>query len=349
MTKKRIAVLFGGCSDEYEVSLQSAAAVIAAIDQERYELVLVGITREGRWYRYAGGLAEIGAGRWLEDMSLCTPAILSPDRSHHGLLLPETGELVRLDAVFPLLHGKNGEDGTVQGLLALAGIPIVGCGCLSSALCMDKLRSHQVAREMGVAAPRGLELAAPPTAEEAAAAAERIGYPVFVKPLNSGSSYGISYVEQPGELMEAITRAFRYDSQVLLEEAVRGFEVGCAVIGAGEDLVIGAVDEIELSSKFFDYQDKYVLRTATIHVPARIPAEKAEEIRQTARVLYQALGCTGFARVDMFLNTEGQVIFNEINTIPGFTVHSRYPNMLKAAGMTFAEIVDRIMRSSLGE
>lgn len=342
--KKRIAVLFGGCSDEYAVSLKSAQAVIGAMNQEQYELVLIGISQEGHWYRYEGPLDAIGADRWQDGR--CTPAILSPDRGSHGLITAQ-GDRLRIDAALPILHGKNGEDGTVQGLLALAGIPVIGCGCLSSALCMDKYRAHQVAAAGGIAVPRNIELTEIPPEAQVREKAEELGYPLFVKPVNGGSSYGISRVTAPEDLMPAVLTAFQHDDKVLLETAVDGVEVGCAIIGRNDDLTIGVVDEIEVPSGFFDFTEKYTQKNSAIHTPGRMTVDKAKEIQEVAMALYRALDCAGFARVDMFLAKDGTVYFNEINTIPGFTALSRFPKMLMATGMTFPEVVDLLIRKGL--
>ena len=347
MKKPCIAVLFGGCSDEYQVSLQSAQAVLEAVDREKYEICMLGITRSGRWYRYEGPLEAIGADRWRE-AGRCTPAVLSPDRETRGVVvLGERVSRICLDAAFPVLHGKNGEDGTVQGLLELAGIPVIGCGTLASALCMDKDRAHKLAAQAGVAVPRSAEVSR--AAGEAALRllGEELGYPLFVKPVCGGSSFGVSRVEDFSQLPGAVEEAFRHDSRVLLEENIPGFEVGCAVMGEGNDLTIGAVDKIELRQGFFDYTEKYNLITSAIHVPARIPEAKAAEIQNTALRLYRALGCSGFARVDLFLTPEGRIVFNEVNTIPGFTAHSRFPGMLMAVGMSFPEIVERLIQAGL--
>ena len=345
--KPCIAVLFGGCSDEYEVSLHSAQAVLEALDRERYDLCMLGITRQGRWYRYEGPLEAIGADRWRGE-GRCTPAVLSPDRGTHGaVVLGEQVSRVYLDAAFPVLHGKNGEDGTVQGLLELAGIPVIGCTTLSSALCMDKDRAHRLAAQAGIAVPKSAVVSQNTDGAVLRLTGERLGYPLFIKPVCGGSSYGVSRVEDFSQLPGAVEEAFRHDSRVLMEEAIPGFEVGCAVMGQGNDLTIGAVDEIVLSRGFFDYTEKYNLITSSIHVPARIPAAKAAEIQNTALRLYRVLGCSGFARVDLFLTPEGKIYFNEINTIPGFTAHSRFPGMLQAVGMTFSEIVNGLIAAGL--
>ena len=346
--KRCIAVLFGGCSDEYAVSLQSAQAVLGAIDWDTYDVCMLGITRQGHWYHYSGPLEAIGADRWREE-GRCTPAILSPDRGTHGVIVLG-GQVSRIyiDAAMPVLHGKNGEDGTVQWLLELAGIPVIGCRTLSSALCMDKDRAHKLAAQAGIAVPRSAEVPQGVGQATLRLLGEELGYPLFVKPVNGGSSFGISKVADFSQLPGAVEEAFRHDSRVLLEENIPGFEVGCAVMGEGNDLTIGAVDEIELSQGFFDYTEKYNLITSSIHVPARIPAAKAAEIQNTALRLYRALGCSGFARVDLFLTPWGEIVFNEVNTIPGFTAHSRYPGMMAAAGVAFGDLVNRLVELGVG-
>ncbi len=343
--KRKIAILFGGCSSEYEVSLQSSYAVITHIDTKKYELILIGITKTGRWYLYQGEIAKIPEDNWFNTED-CIPVVVSPDKELHGiLLLKEQGiETLSLDGALPILHGKNGEDGTVQGVLELAEIPIIGCNTMSSALCMDKETAHRLARECGIKVPRSYTISKVEIQklEQIKVFGEELGYPLFVKPLRAGSSFGITKVNKPEDLQAAVDHAFEYDSYVILEEMIEGFEVGCAVMGI-EELTIGAVDEIELSDGFFDYTEKYTLKSSKIHVPARISPEKAKEIQDAAAVIYRGLGCSYFARVDMFLTPEGDIYFNEVNTIPGFTSHSRYPNMMKAIGISFEEILSRLL------
>ncbi len=339
--KKTVALLFGGCSPEYEVSLCSAAAVLRGLDPARYDVIPVGITRRGEWFRCACSADDIEAGHWTERPLI--RASLSPDRSVHGLLEWDGDGVrpVRVDVVFPMLHGANGEDGTVQGLCELAGIPYVGCGVLGSAACMDKEVAHTLAAAAGVRVPRSVTLY---KGEEGSPLERAAGllYPLFVKPANAGSSYGITRVERADELTAAVELAFAFDSKAVVEEEIPGFEVGCAVIG-NRELFIGEVDEVALGERWLDYEEKYGNRTAEIRLPARISPESRDKIRDTAAVLYQALGCRGFARVDMFLTPAGDVVFNEINTIPGFTAHSRYPKMLEAAGMPFSAIAERLI------
>lgn len=364
---RNIAVFFGGCSSEYEVSLASVTGVLQNLDPEKYTAVPVGITRKGDWYYYTGETERIAADTWHTDTAHCAPASLSPSRSIHELLVYGADHLTRIpvDIALPILHGRYGEDGTLQGLIELAGIPLAGCGTLSSALCMDKDRAHKLAALSGIRCPRSLVMEAEAAAdhnfcnneiilsdknsvitEMAHTFARQVGFPLYVKPVRAGSSYGVTRVISPKQLEAAVNLAFRYDDRVILEENIPGFEVGCAVLGTRE-LITGEVDEIELSGGFFDYTEKYTLKTSAIHVPARIPAAKAEEVKQTAKRIYRALGCSGFARVDLFLTPEGEIVFNEVNTIPGFTEHSRYPGMMKAAGISFREVLNRILDQAL--
>lgn len=348
MKKLNIAVFFGGCSSEYSVSLESASAVINNLDSSKYHPVPVGITQTGDWFYFMGDTAKIQENIWQNEKD-CIPAALSPSRQEHCLLLaPEEAAAKGLaakqpiDVAFPVLHGKNGEDGTIQGAVALAGIPLAGCGVLASALCMDKDRAHKLVAAAGIRVPRAVVLSKYSSRNKADVFAAQSGFPLFVKPVKAGSSYGITKVSSQENLQNAITLAFQYDDQVILEEMIDGFEVGCAVLGNAE-LAVGEIDEIELSGGFFDFTEKYTLKTSAIHVPARISAEKAQACKQAAKLIYRTLGCSGFARVDMFLTPDGDIVFNEVNTIPGFTEHSRYPGMMKAAGHPFGEILDHII------
>jgi D-alanine---D-serine ligase len=347
MNKLKIAVLFGGCSTEYDISLQSAYTVITHLDENKYDPVLLGITPAGEWFRFSGELVKIKENTWY-DPSDCVRAIISPSREAHGVLEFDAGEIraIRLDAAMPVLHGRNGEDGTVQGLLELAGIPIVGCNSLCSALCMDKDKAHKIAHVAGVRIPRSFILENELDAGTVWEQAEKIGYPLFVKPVRAGSSFGITKVLNRDGLPAAVKLAFGHDDRVIIEENISGFEVSCAVLG-NDKLIVGELGEIELADGFFDYKEKYTPETYSFHVPARIPAQKAEEA-DTARRIYRALGCTGFARVDMFLTPSGEIIFNEVNTIPGFTTHSHYPHMLKAVGMTFEQVINTAIGLAVG-
>ncbi len=348
MEKRTIAVIFGGCSPEYPVSLESSHSVVVNFDREKYDLILLGITKGGEWFRYYGGPEGIENDTWRE--GVCVPAVISPDRETHGIIEfgPDGVKATRIDAAFPVMHGKNGEDGTIQGLCEMAGIPIIGCGALASAICMDKDRAHRLASLAGVDVPNAAVFTSMPDEAELARRAGEIGFPVFVKPVRAGSSFGITKVSDAAALMDAVKFAFRFDREVIIEEAIGGFEVGCAVMG-NEALTIGRVDEIEIYGDIFDYVEKYSLKTAKIHMPARISAETEERIKAAAAKIYRALGCRVMARVDMFLTPEGRVVFNEVNTIPGFTPHSRFPNMMKGIGLDFTALLDELVAYTFEE
>jgi len=345
MDKKVIAVIFGGCSPEYDVSLQSAFSVLKNLDKDKHEIIPIGITKDGDWYRYCGNIERIRDNTWFENAEEIRTVGFSQNRSNKGFLELSNGEysLMKVDLVFPVLHGKNGEDGTVQGMLELSGIPVVGCDTLSSALCMDKERAHRLASTFGVSVPKSLSFDVYSRDGAAKKVSKSLKFPVFVKPVRAGSSFGITKVLDESGIERAIALAFEYDCNIIVEEAVEGFEVGCAVMGIGGDLTIGRVDEIELSDGFFDYEEKYTLKSSKIHMPARIDSATEKRIQETAAVIYHALGCSGFARVDMFLTPSKEIVFNEVNTIPGFTSHSRYPNMMKGIGLSFAEMLDRLI------
>lgn len=347
LNTKNIAVIFGGHSPEYSVSLQSAHAVIKAMDRTKYTPVLIGISHAGDWFYFDGNIEKIPEDTWCNTID-CTPAAISPNRKSHNLLLLKEDKVkaIPLDAAFPILHGRNGEDGTVQGLLELAGIPIIGCNVLSSALCMDKYRAHSLVSAAGILVPKSFMIEKQTDEKTIFAHAEKLGYPLFVKPLRTGSSYGITKVTCKEQLSTAVSLAFSFDETILMEECISGFEVGCAVMGK-ENLTIGEVDEIELSEGFFDFTEKYTLKTSAIHVPARITPQASARIKQTAEIIYRTLDCQGFARVDMFFSASSKVIFNEVNTIPGFTAHSRFPNMMKAAGLSFEDMISTMIEMAV--
>ena len=344
MQKKKIAVIFGGNSTEYEVSLQSAFSVFENINKEKFDIVPIGITRNGDWYHYTGKKEKIANNTWFEDSENLYYVAVSQNRSVKGFIefKEEKFYIIKVDLIFPVLHGKNGEDGTLQGLFELAGIPVVGCDTLSSALCMDKDRAHKLVSLAGISVPKSVTFK---RFNKEAAMKEieaNLTYPLFIKPVRAGSSFGITKVIEKQELDAAIELAFEHDTEVIVEETINGFEVGCAVLGIDE-LIVGRVDEIELSSGFFDYTEKYTLKSSKIYMPARIDAEAEKRIQEAAVTIYKALGCSGFSRVDMFYTPSGEIVFNEVNTIPGFTSHSRYPNMMKGIGLSFAQMLDKLI------
>ncbi|ONH26970.1 D-alanine--(R)-lactate ligase VanA-Sc [Pseudofrankia asymbiotica] len=341
MDRLRVGIIFGGCSEEHPISVKSAQEVAKNLDVEKYEPFYIGITKSGAWKLCDGPDAAWENGS-------CRPAVLSPDRSVHGLLVLEQHryEMIRLDVVFPVLHGRLGEDGATQGLLELSGIPYVGCDVQSSALCMDKSLAYVVAGHAGIATPNYRTVTADEKVDPGS-----LTYPVFVKPARSGSSFGVSKVSRKEELPSALETARRYDSKVLIEDAVVGSEVGCAILGERFGLVAGEVDRISLSHGFFRIHQESAPETgsenSTAIVPADITTQARSLVQETAKAIYRALGCRGLARVDMFLTEDGTVVLNEVNTLPGLTSYSRYPRMMAAAGLPLPEVIDRIVSLTL--
>lgn len=342
--RKRVAVIFGGHSSEYEVSLQSAFSVLQNMNENKFEVFPVGITREGEWYHYTGGLEQIRDNSWAEEKENLHSVAVSQSRPAPGFLVFDGDGCRRIpvDLVLPVLHGRNGEDGTLQGLFELAGIPVAGCGTLSSALCMDKDRAHKLVGLAGIAVPKAVAFRQADQEAACRKVKESLSCPLFVKPLRAGSSLGITRITKMQELFSAVEFAFTYDTEVIVEEEVDGSEVGCAILG-DEVLTVGRVDEVALSGSFFDYTEKYTLQSSRIYMPARVERKTEERIQETAMAIYRTLGCSGFARVDMFYTSSGEIVFNEVNTIPGFTAHSRYPNMMKGIGLSFTEVLDKLL------
>ncbi len=338
----RIGIIFGGSCEEHPVSVKSAQEVAKNLDPEKYEPFFIGITKSGAWRLCDGPDEDWENGR-------CRPAVLSPDRSAPGLLVVAQGgyETIGLDLVLPVLHGKFGEDGAIQGLLELSGIPYVGCDVQSSAVCMDKSLAYVVAGSAGIATPKFWTITANEKIDPG-----RLTYPVFAKPARSGSSFGVSKVSRSEELLSAVETARQFDSKVLIEEAVVGSEVGCAVLGNDPDLLTGELDRIDVSHGFFrihqESDPEGGSENSTITVPANISAASRSRVQETAKAIYRALGCSGLARVDMFLTEDGTVVLNEVNTLPGMTSYSRYPRMMAAAGLPLADVLDRLVRERLG-
>ncbi|QKV78066.1 D-alanine--(R)-lactate ligase [Amycolatopsis sp. Hca4] len=333
MDRLKVGIVFGGCSEEHPISVKSAQEVARHLDTGKYEAFWIGITKSGAWKLCDGPEGDWEAGRTV---------VLSPDRSVPGLLVLEDGkyETIGLDVVLPVLHGKLGEDGALQGMLELSGIPYAGCDVPSSALCMDKSLAYVVVASAGIATPNFRTVR--PGDE-----VDGLTFPVFVKPARSGSSFGVSKVSNEGELAAAIGAAAQYDSKVLIEEAVAGREVGCAVLGNDQELFAGEVDRIALSHGFFRIHQEDEPETgsenSTPIVPADIPAATRARVQETAKAIYRALGCKGLARVDMFLTEDGTVVLNEVNTLPGLTSYSRYPRMMAAAGVPLPALIDRLV------
>ena len=329
---KRIGILFGGKSGEHEVSLLSAAAVAGAIDRNKYEVVMIGITRDGCWKRFSGSLAALPDGSWEKDAE----EMQISDLPHI------------IDFALPILHGPYGEDGTIQGLFEMLGLPYGGCGVLASALCMDKVSAKKIFEMEGIPTCRYELVYAEDLQSDPQSVVSRIEeclpYTVFVKPSNMGSSVGISKVTCREELLAALQLAACYDRRIIVEEGIDCREVETAVLGNHRPEA-AAVGEIVASADFYDYRAKYTDDAGTVlSIPANIPAETAEEIRELACRAYKALDCSGYARTDFFIDKKtGKVYINEINTIPGFTKYSMFPLLWKEKGVSFGDLIERIV------
>lgn len=351
--KKNALILFGGVSSEHDVSTVSARSVITNTPTEKYNIIKVGITKDGRWFKYDGSAENLPDDKWLRDTDNLTKAVISPDRTDHGILVfgKDGIETVRIDVCFPVLHGKNGEDGTIQGFLQVAGIPFVGCDMLASSCCMDKVMTNTLADAAGIAQAKWLGLNKydynKNPDEYIEKIADYLGFPVFVKPANAGSSVGVSKVKSKEKLTKAIKLAFKEDSKLVIEEGITGMEVECAVLG-NEEPIASICGEIEPANDFYDYEAKYVNPASLLHIPARLGEDKMNEVRETAKRAYKALGCSGLARVDFFVREgDGKVMLNEPNTIPGFTSISMYPKLFAASGVPYSELIDRLFTCAM--
>ncbi|MDF2473847.1 MAG: D-alanine--D-alanine ligase [Anaerocolumna sp.] len=345
MNKRTVAVLFGGQSSEHEVSCVSATTIISNINSDLYNVVMIGITKDGRWLK-VNSLEDIKSGQWVKGN---VTAIISPDASHKAVLFLENNKVVleKIDVVFPALHGLLGEDGTVQGLLELAGIPYVGCGVVASGVSMDKLFTKIIVDKLGVKQAKYVAVNKREL-EKMDQVVEKIEkelkYPVFIKPSNAGSSRGISKAAKREELMKGLAIAAEHDKKILVEEGINGREVECAVLGGNEPKASG-VGEILAAADFYDYDAKYNNAESKTIIGPELPGNAAELIREYAVKVFKAVDGYGLSRVDFFVEREtGEVIFNEINTLPGFTAISMYPMLWEAKGIGKPQLIDKLIQ-----
>jgi D-alanine-D-alanine ligase len=348
MSQKNVLLLFGGCSAEHEVSIVSAAAIINWIG--RHNVLPVYITKNGKWLLYDGKLDNIKGIDWER---FGTPAVLSPDRVNRGLLriVGDKVKSLPVDVVFPALHGTNGEDGTIQGLCELAGIPYVGCGVTASALCMDKALTKLVVKSLKIPqADSRTFLPDELTDLEKVMKTVRykIGYPCFVKPATGGSSVGIAKAVNKKELNAALKDAMKHSHKIIVEKAVKGREIECAVLGVCGNAEAALPGEIISGGEFYDYEAKYGSNAFKSMTPADLPEEVTAKVQRYALDIFRAVDGRGLARVDFFVTEKGDVLFNEINTMPGFTGISLYARMWEAAGVSGQELVERLMDIALG-
>lgn len=345
MDKLCVAVIFGGRSSEHDVSCVSVQTVIRAMDKDKYDIVMIGITKDGRWLQ-AGSLEDIASGAWRESK---VKAMILPDQGIRGVMLCREGEVpsfIKVDVAFPVMHGLNGEDGTIQGLFELAGIPYVGCGILASAASMDKFYTKIIAATTGVRQAAytpvfGEELESDTEAALDKVEAERV-YPVFVKPSRAGSSQGVSKAHNREELRAALLLAAQHDRKILVEETIKGREIECAVLGSYAPKASG-VGEVLAGDVFYSYEAKYSNPESQTVIDPEMNPETVEEVRSYAVKIFKALDCFGLSRVDFFVCEDGTVVFNEINTLPGFTAISMYPMLWEARGIQKPELVDTLI------
>ena len=349
MAKLNVCVLFGGMSPEHDVSLRSAESVLNNMDTEKYNIFPVGIAKDGDWILYGStDYSKLPTGQWLNCPENRRAAI-SPIRGQ-GLLIFEGDNVIRemIEIVFPVLHGENGEDGSVQGLLQLAGIPFVGPHVAASAVSMDKTLTKLVADNAGVKQAAWQLVRASEVRSHMEQIVTRLEgkftYPMFVKPAGTGSSVGVSKASDRECLIRALTHAAQFDTKILVEEFIHGREVEVAVMG-NENPVASVCGEIDSGADFYDYDAKYVTDTSVAYIPARIPEDVEEFVREEAVKIYSAIGCQGLSRVDFFVTYEdNRVVFNEINTLPGFTSISMYPKLFAASGIPYSQLIDNLLK-----
>ena len=350
---KTIVLLFGGTNSEHEVSCSSARSIYTVLDKTKYIIHTVGITKDGRWLLTEATPEEIGDGSW-ENHPSNRKAILSPSREDHGLLCRKGDgwDVLRADCVWPVLHGRFGEDGTVQGLCEVAGLPCVGPGVYSSAASMDKAITKQVIADTGIRQARHSLLTRDVYLRASTAALSHIHeyfgakYPLFVKPCIAGSSVGVTKVHEYSELESAILEALKHDRRCLIEEAIVGREVEVAVLGNREPEA-SVAGEVLSANEFYDYTAKYINAASRTEIPAAITAQEQKALQDAAITVYKAMDCRGMARVDFFLLADGTPVFNELNTLPGFTNISMYPKLWEATGLPYVKLLDRLIELAL--
>ena len=349
MKKITCAVLFGGASSEHDISCISAKQILKNIDRDKYNIIMIGITRDGEWFLFDDDIDLLTEDKWLKSKSL-KKAHISPDSKTHGLICDDA-ETIRLDVVFPVLHGKNGEDGTVQGLFQLAQIPFVGCNATASGSCMDKVITNAMADAFGINQAKWCSFTRYEYSKDNQKcidlAIEKLGFPIFIKPANAGSSVGVSKARNEEELRKGMEIALKEDSKAVLEEFIDGSEVEVAVLGNDEPIATD-VGQIVAAAEFYDFDAKYNNPESQLHIPALLSEEKRNEVRSAALNAYKVLGCEGLSRCDFFV-TKGdeRVLFNEINTIPGQTPISMYSKLFEYAGVPYTELIDRLIDLAL--
>jgi len=354
---KNVLIIFGSMTPEHDLSCISAATILENIDREKYNPVVVGITKDGQWYYTESSTDEIRtATKWLESPTNRKAMLDINFGAKQLMVFEEDGTIVYkpIDCVFARIAGNTGEDGKLQGLFELAGVPYVGCGVMSSACSMDKAISNMFADSIGLRRPMTQIVMANDYNQDKEAAVAgimndlgaRAGFPIFVKPVSTGSSVGISKAHNEEELKPALDKAFSYGDKVILEEGITGTEIKVAMLG-NENPVIGALCELSANGDFNDFETKYVARSSTKKIPAEFSPEVEQMIKDWALKIYQALECRGFSRIDFFLTEENELVFNEINSMPGFQPTSIYSLMLNEIGISYTEIISRLIELAM--
>jgi D-alanine-D-alanine ligase len=349
--KISVVILFGGKSAEHEISLQSAKNIIEAIDKEKYEIIPIGIDKDGHWYLKDASnifISENDPNSIKINQAGERIALIQGEKGERLINLSTKQSVGEVDVIFPILHGPFGEDGAVQGLLKVAGIPFVGCGVLSSAVCMDKDVSKRLLRDAGIDIADFLVFHSSSSNKIVFEDVKNhLGLPLFVKPLNMGSSVGINMVKDKNQFDEAVKDAFKYDNKILIEEFIKGREIECAVLG-NDDPIASAPGEIIAQHDFYSYKAKYINENgAVLEAPAKLPEHIVKKVQSISIKAFKTLCCEGMGRVDVFLKDDEQIIFNEINTIPGFTAISMYPKLWGISGISFTELIDRLIQLAL--
>lgn len=350
MAKIKAAVIFGGTARENALSLASAAEVIQNIPRDKYEVICIGITRKGRWLYFPGSPEEIADGTWEQNTD-CTSAIISPDPLHRGIITIENGETTvrRIDVVLPILMGKRGGDGTIQGLLDLSGIPYAGSGVLACASCMDKSHTHMVMDDYNIKTPDWQLITQREINDldnRCAEISEKLGFPLVVKPATSGSNAGMSVAENASELIKAVKIAFSSDNKVIVEKYISARKLEVAVLGY-DTPVCSPVGEIIAADKVYDPSNFNVSSGDDLTIPADIPAELEKKAHDTAVTAFKALGCKGMARADLFLTDDGELLLNKIGTMPGLKRTSVFPKLMEKLGYEHEELIDEILEQAV--
>ena len=350
MAKIKAAVIFGGTSKEYKLSLASAAEVIRNIPEDKYEVICIGITRKGRWLFYPGDVDAIASGEWELNPD-CTSAIISPDPLHRGIITIENGEtsVKKIDVVFPVLIGRKSGDGSLQGLLNMSGIPYVGCGLLASASCMDKSHTHMVLDDYGIKTAKWeliTQREINSIDERCTEIAAEMGFPLIVKPANSGSSVGSSIAEDADSLAAAVKLAFLNDNKVIVEKYVSGRKLEAAVFGY-DNPFSSYIGEILSVDKVYDPTEVNKSSGDDLVIPADLPMGLMNDIRAVAVKAFKALGCKGMARIDFFLTDDGELLLNKVGTTPGLRKNSVYPKLMEHLGMSRPYLMDKLMEQAI--